>query len=109
MFLEHALRATHVVPAGDQVPVGTVLATSELDNVMPAIIATLASNIVELKQEQEECVNVFIKGKDIVSLLPTGFGKRLIYQLASLVRSRKYSNPIVVNADWLKAGPVVSK
>ena len=52
----------HVVPAGNQVPVGTVLATSELDNVMPAIIATLASNIVELKQEQEECVNVFIKG-----------------------------------------------
>ena len=31
VFLEHALRATHVVPAGDQVPVGTVLATSELD------------------------------------------------------------------------------
>ena len=45
--------------------------------------------------------------KYIVSLLPTGFGERLIYQLAPLVV--KYSNPIVVNADWLKASPVVSK
>jgi len=26
----HAVRATHVVPAGDQVPAGTVLATSDL-------------------------------------------------------------------------------
>ena len=30
-------------------------------------VATLA-NIKELKSEQEECVNVFIKGKDIVCL-----------------------------------------
>ena len=41
--------------------------------------------IEELKPEQEQCVNVFIKGKYIVSLLPMKFGERLIYQLAPLV------------------------
>ena len=30
LFLEHAPRATHVAPAGDQVPAGTVLATPAL-------------------------------------------------------------------------------
>ena len=44
----------------------------------------------------------FIMGKYIVSLLPTGFGKRQkIYQFVVLGRSRKYSYPIVVSADWL--------
>ena len=32
LFLEHALRATHVASAGDQVPAGTVLATPALDD-----------------------------------------------------------------------------
>jgi len=32
LFLEHALRATHAVPAGDQGPAGTASATSALEN-----------------------------------------------------------------------------
>ena len=56
----------------------------ELNEVIQTAVATLA-NIEELKLEQEECVNVFIKGKGIVSLLPMGFGKRLMYQFAPLV------------------------
>lgn len=39
----------------------------------------------ELKPVQEEGVHLSIKGKDIVSLLPSGFGKRLIYHLVPLV------------------------
>ena len=30
LFLEHALRETHMIPAGDQVPTDTVLATHAL-------------------------------------------------------------------------------
>ena len=41
-------------------------------------IATLA-NVKDWKPEQEECVHLFIKAKDMVSLLPTGFVKRLIH------------------------------
>ena len=78
----------------------------ELDEGIQTVVATLA-NIEELKPEQEECVILLVKGKDIVALLPTGFGKSLIYQLALFVT--KYINPIVVNADWLKAGSIVPK
>ena len=61
-----------------------MVAVLELEEAMQTVVATLA-NSEELKLEQEECVNVFIKGKDIVYLSPRGFGKRLIYQLAPLV------------------------
>ena len=37
----------------------------------------------ELKPPLEKCENVFIKGKDIVSLLPTRIGERPMYQLVS--------------------------
>ena len=53
-------------------------AVLELDKAIQTIIATL------LKLEQEECVKLS-EGKDIVALLPTGFGKSLLYQLVPLV------------------------
>ena len=34
-------------------------------------------------------------------MIPRGFGERLIHQ--------KNNSPTVVSADWLKAGPMVSK
>lgn len=70
---------------------------------------TKDANIKELKPEQKEWVHLFIKDKDIVAILPTGFGERLIYQCALLVVKKKYSKSIVVNFDWLKDGPMVSK
>ena len=39
------------------------------------VVATL-----ELRSEQEECVNLFIRGKDIVSLLPWGLVIWLVYR-----------------------------
>ena len=71
-------------------------AVSELGEARQTAV-TLPANIDDLKPDQEECGNVFIKGKDIVSLPPAGFGKRLINQ------------SIVVNADWLKAGQMLLK
>ena len=64
--------------------VTTMTAVLELDKAIQTVVVTVA-NIEELKLEDEECVNVCIKGKDIVSVRLTGFGKRLIYQLAPLV------------------------
>lgn len=49
-----------------------------------SVVATLR-NIQKLKSEQEQCLLNFICGKDVVALLPTGFGKSLIFQLAPLV------------------------
>ena len=51
-------------------------AVLELEKAIQSVVETLA-NIEELKLEQDNCENVYIKGKDIVSLLPKGFGKRL--------------------------------
>ena len=56
----------------------TMAVELEQDEVIQTVVATLA-NIEECKPEQEECVILFIEGKDIVALLPTGSGTRLIY------------------------------
>ena len=49
-----------------------------------SVVATLP-NIQKLKPEQEQSLRSFIGGQDVVALLPTGFGKSLIFQLAPLV------------------------
>ena len=41
--------------------------------------------IDQLKPEQEQALLSFVGGHDVVALLPTGFGKSLIFQLAPLV------------------------
>ena len=48
-----------------------MLAVLEPYKVTQTVVATLAI-IEEFKPEQHKCVNVFIKGKDIVYELPTG-------------------------------------
>ena len=42
-------------------------------------------NIDQFKPEQEQTLLSFVGGHDVVALLPTGFGKSLIFQLAPLV------------------------
>lgn len=66
-------------------------------------------HISVLKPEQEDALINFIQGKDVVALLPTGFGKSLIFQLAPLVakelatRNGTELNPIVVVVSPLLA------
>ena len=35
-----------------------------------------------LKEEQRNAIKAFVDGKDVFAVLPTGFGKSFIYQLA---------------------------
>ncbi len=49
-------------------------------------------SICQLKPEQEECLVHILNGGDVVALLPTGFGKSLIYQLLPIV-SEKLGRP----------------
>ena len=39
------------------------------------------STHIELKEEQKEAVRNIVNGRDFIAVLPTGFGKSLIYQL----------------------------
>ncbi len=48
--------------------------------------------ICQLKPEQEECLVHILNRGDVVALLPTGFGKSLIYQLLLIV-SEKLGRP----------------
>ena len=43
-----------------------------------------------LKKEQEEALKNLFVGKNVVGILPTGFGKSLIFQLLVLLTSEKF-------------------
>ncbi|XP_063052381.1 probable ATP-dependent DNA helicase RecS [Engraulis encrasicolus] len=55
-------------------------------------------NIPVLKDEQRAALKEFVGGKDVIALLPTGFGKSLIYQIAPLVVKEMggHPEPIVI-------------
>ena len=39
----------------------------------------LLPNVPEIKEKQKKCLNLSLKRKEVLGLLPVGFGKRLIY------------------------------
>jgi len=45
-----------------------------------------------LKREQKEAVSRLLEGKDVLAVLPTGFGKSLIYQSYVLVKEMAESS-----------------
>ena len=58
-------------------------------------------NIDRLKDEQKKCIAALLQKKDVLGLLPTGFGKSLIFQLYprifELVNGRKNCHVIIVS------------
>ena len=55
-----------------------------------------------LKEEQRNAIKAFVNRKDVFAFLPTGSGKRLIYQMARMV----YVMVILRCSDWLEAYPI---
>ena len=59
-------------------------------------------NIDCLKDEQKKCIAALLQKKDVLGLLPTGFGKSLIFQLYprifELVNGRKNCHVVIVSA-----------
>ena len=54
----------------------------------------LASDLgLVLKAEQKEDVETLLRGKDVFGVLPTGFGKSLLFQLFVLAKNRASSSP----------------
>ena len=61
-----------------------------------AIKFVLGDSAFILKEEQRNAIKAFVDRKDVFAILPTGFGKSLIYQLAPMV-AKKMGRC----ADWL--------
>ena len=64
-----------------------------IDNALSKALTDLqsaAGRRFQLKQEQEVAVRYLLAGKDVLAVLPTGFGKSLIYQTFVQVRARDY-------------------
>ena len=56
-------------------------AEKDANKAIRSVVATLL-NIQKLKPEQEQSLLSLVGGHDVVDVLPTGFGKSLIFQLA---------------------------
>ncbi len=65
----------------------TMMAAADMTSINAAISSAVSQleNISSLKGEQRTTLKAFLDGKDVFALLPTDFGKSLIYQLVLLV------------------------
>ena len=60
-----------------------MVAEKDVSKAILSVVATLP-NIQKLKPEQEQSLQIFVGGHDVVALLPREFGKCLIFQLWQL-------------------------
>uniref|UniRef100_A0A8C6WTJ5 DNA 3'-5' helicase n=1 Tax=Neogobius melanostomus TaxID=47308 RepID=A0A8C6WTJ5_9GOBI len=84
------------------------MACAASDTMFSSALSTVLSsleNIKSLKPEQETALEAFLMKKDVFAMLPTGFGKSLIYQLSPLVAKemKLFPNPVVVVVSPLVA------
>ena len=50
-------------------------------------IFQITGKSLTLKDEQKEAVKSLLSGRDVLAILPTGFGKSLIFQLFAIAKS----------------------
>ena len=76
-------------------------------NVRTAIseVITDIESITAIKQEQEFALVEFLSGEDVLAVLPTGFGKSLIYQLAPLVTKKLFPS---INPIFIVVSPLIA-
>ena len=64
------------------------MAATEEKQAIDAAVASVLDDFkgkFSLKKEQKLALEQFLQKKDVFAILPTGFGKSLIYQIAPLV------------------------
>ncbi len=62
--------------------------------------ATRVMGITALKKKQKEAIVAFIQSRDTFVVLPTGYGKSLIYAVLPLVFDRLRGKPIHDSCMW---------
>jgi superfamily II DNA or RNA helicase len=72
------------------------LVEGSIDEVLSKVISDIqlaTDHCIQLKEEQDKAVRDLLKGKDVFAVLPTGYGKSLIYSFKNVsVRSRHWRN-----------------
>jgi hypothetical protein len=77
------------IPCGFRRVQNSGLSRSYIDEVLVISDIHLATDhCIQLKEEQDKAVRDLLKGKYVFAVLPTGYGKSLIYQ--AFVRAREY-------------------
>ena len=54
-------------------------------------------NVTSLKPEQTQAVEALLAEKDVLAILPTGFGKSLIYQVFSMAQTSANASVLVIS------------
>ena len=54
-------------------------------------------NVTSLKPEQTQALEALLAGKDVLAILPTGFGKSLIYQVFSMAQTSANASVLVIS------------
>ena len=62
---------------------------------------------IKLKEEQREAVSQVVNGRDVIAVLPTGFGKSLIYHLLPYVFDYINSKRRNISAVWPESVVIV--
>ena len=62
-------------------------AESTIDKALERLNVSREKEKIILKREQETAVKELLAGRDVMAILPTGFGKSLIFTVLSLRRS----------------------
>ena len=71
-------------------------ADEEYDEAIYRALSACGLESITLKPEQEECLRYLHQGEDLVAILPTGFGKSLIFQLLPFLLPTKETKNIVL-------------
>ena len=66
----------------------------EIKNVLDELSRKL-NFCLKLKDGQSKALNSILDGNDVLAVLPTGYGKSLIFQLSVLVEERKRKEPAI--------------
>ncbi|XP_062332384.1 putative ATP-dependent DNA helicase Q1 [Osmerus eperlanus] len=74
------------------------------DSAIESVLEDIDSALI-LKEEQRNAIKAFVDGKYVFAVLPTGFGKSLIYQLAPMVAKKMghNENPVAIVVSPLVA------
>ena len=64
------------------------------EDVLQNILSNFPS-ITHVKEEQSHCIKSLLDGKDVFGVLPTGFGKSLIYQLFIAIKKDLHKDAVV--------------